>query len=65
MNNGEGGSLPQLRTGLLELHQLAMAVFKEGSRNQVADLFEIAVNLEDQVFSMMNAWNRYRKHSLS
>jgi hypothetical protein len=26
-----------------------MAIFNEGSRSQVADLFEIAVDLEDQV----------------
>lgn len=55
LNDGEDGSPPQLRTDLLKLHQLAMAVFNEGSRSQVADLFEFAVDLEDQVFSMMNA----------
>jgi hypothetical protein len=55
LNDGEDGNPPQLRTGLLKLHQLAMVVFKEGSRSQVADLFEFTVDLEDQVFSMMNA----------
>jgi hypothetical protein len=55
LNDGEDGSPPQLRTGLLKLHQLSMVVFNEGSRSQVADLFEFAVDLEDQVFSMMNA----------
>lgn len=55
LNDCEDGSPPQLRTDLLKLHQLAMAVFNEGSRSQVANLFEFAVDLEDQVFSMMNA----------
>jgi hypothetical protein len=32
-----------------------MAVFNEGSRSQVADLFEFAVDLEDQVLGMTNA----------
>lgn len=45
---GEGGA-PALRTELLKLHQLAMAVINNGSRAQVGDLFELAVDLEDQV----------------
>lgn len=55
LNDGEGGGPPQLRTDLLKLHQLSMAVFNEGSRSQVADLFEFAVDLEDQVLGMMTA----------
>ncbi|MBI3345105.1 MAG: transposase [Gammaproteobacteria bacterium] len=55
LNDGEDGGPPQLRTDLLKLHQLAMAVFNEGSRSQVADLFEFAVDLEDQVLGMMTA----------
>ena len=53
LNGGEDGGLPQLRIDLLKLHQLAMAVFNEGSRSQVADLFEFAVDLEDQVHRLM------------
>lgn len=55
LNDSEDGSPPQLRTNLLKLHQLAMAVFNEGSRSQVADLFEFAVDLEDQIFGMMTS----------
>ena len=55
LNDGEDGRPPQLRTDLLKLHQLAMAVFNEGSRGQVVDLFEFAVDLEDQVLGMMTS----------
>ncbi|WP_232915460.1 hypothetical protein [Pseudomonas monteilii] len=51
-DSNDGGP-PQLRTDLLKLHQPAMAVFNEGSRSQVADLFEFAVDLEDQVHRLM------------
>lgn len=55
LNDGEGGRPPQLRTDLLKLHQLAMAVINQGSRSQVADLFEFAVDLEEQVLEMMTS----------
>lgn len=35
LNDGEHATPPQLRTDLLKLHQLAMAVINEESRNQV------------------------------
>ena len=53
LNDSDDGGPPQLRTDLLKLHQLSMAVFNEGSRNQVADLFEFAVDLEHQVHGLM------------
>jgi hypothetical protein len=55
LNDGEYGTPPQLRTDLLKLHQLAMAVFNEGARSQVAELFEFAADLEDQVFGLMTS----------
>lgn len=53
LNDDEYRGLPQLRTDPLKLHQLAMAVLNEGSRCQVADLFEFTVDLEHQVLGMM------------
>ncbi|KJS38475.1 MAG: transposase [Rhodospirillaceae bacterium BRH_c57] len=53
LNDGEYATPPQLRTDLLKLHQLAMAVINERSRSQVADLFELAGNLDEQVSYMM------------
>lgn len=53
LNDGEYARPPQIRTDLLRLHQLAMAVINEGSRSQVSDLFELATDLEDQVLGMM------------
>lgn len=55
LNDGEDGSPPQLRDDLLKLHQLAMAVINQGSRSRVADLFDLAVELEEQVAGMMTA----------
>ncbi len=55
LNDGEYGTPPQLRTDLLKLHQLAMAVFNEGARSQVGGLFEFAVDLDDQVSGLMTS----------
>ena len=44
---------PWLRTDLLKLHQLAMAVINEGSRSQVAYLFELTSDLDERVSHMM------------
>ena len=55
LSDDEYGGPPQLRTDLLRLHQLAMAVFNEGSRSKVEDLFNFAVELEDQVSDIMTA----------
>ena len=48
-----GANPPQLRSDLLRLHRLAMAVFSERSRGHAADLFACATELEDQAFDMM------------
>ncbi|QLL13448.1 transposase [Pseudomonas chlororaphis] len=55
LNDREDGGPPQLRTDLLKLHQLSMAVFNEGSRSQVVDMFEFAVDLEDQIHGLMTS----------
>ena len=65
LNDGEGGWPPQLRTDLLKLHRLAMAVFNEGSRGQVEELFDFAVDLESQIDHLVTHWNRSRKPSRS
>lgn len=53
LNDGDYATSPQLRTDLLRLHRLAMAVIKEGSRGQVGELFDLAIALEDRVLGMM------------
>ncbi|MBP5060169.1 transposase [Pseudomonas chlororaphis] len=53
LNDNADGGPPQLRTDLLKLHQLAMAVFNEGARSRVAELFDLAVDLQDQVDHLM------------
>lgn len=55
LSDDEDGCPPKLRTDLLRLHQLAMAVFNEGSRSQVENLFNFALELDDQVYNIMTA----------
>ena len=55
LNDGDYGAPPQLRTDLLRLHQVAMEVINQGSRSQVAKLFDRAMEIEDQVFDMMRS----------
>nr|WP_262377480.1 transposase [Pseudomonas veronii] len=55
LNDSADGRPPQLRTDLLKLHQLAMAVFNEGSRSRIAELFDFAVDLQDQVDHLMTS----------
>ena len=61
LNDGEGGSPPQLRTDLLRLHKLAMAVINEGARSKVAELFDFAGELEDQMLGMMTLLEQVQK----
>ncbi len=58
--DGDDGAPPQLRTDLLRLHQVAMAVFHHGSRRQADALFDLAIDLEDQVDSLIETLERIR-----
>jgi hypothetical protein len=55
LNAGADGRPPPLRTDLLKLHRLAMAVVNGGARGQVAELFDLAVELEDRVFGLLTS----------
>jgi hypothetical protein len=37
----------------MKLHELAMAVVNNGSRNQAAKMFDLAIDLDEQVSRMM------------
>lgn len=54
LNDGEGCRPPELRTNLLKLHQLAMAVVNNGSRHQATEMFDLAMDLDEQVRHMMS-----------
>jgi hypothetical protein len=60
LNDGEEGRPPQLRTDLLRLHQLAMAVINSGARSQVPALFELAANLDDDVSDLVESLEAIR-----
>src|SRR5258708_32588519 len=55
LNDGEGCRPPELRTNLLKLHELAMAVVNKGSRSQASKMFDLAMHLDEQVGHMMTA----------
>jgi hypothetical protein len=56
LNDGDDGSQLQLHTDLLKLHQLAMDGFYRGAQQRlVPELFDLAVELEDQVLELMTS----------
>jgi hypothetical protein len=48
-SNGEDGRPPEIRDDLLRLHRLAMAVSTNATPDLLAEFFELASDLEDQV----------------
>jgi len=51
----DGNRPPEIRERLLRLHALAMAVVNEGSHRQAPELFDLAEELEDDAFTMLEA----------
>jgi hypothetical protein len=45
LNDGEGCRPPELRTDLLKLHELAMAVVNNGARGQASKMFDFGDEL--------------------
>lgn len=54
----DGTKPPEIRDRLLRLHQLAMAVVNEGDRDEAGEMFELAQELGDEVFDMLEAAQR-------
>ncbi len=54
----DGLQPPELRTRLLKLHGLAMAVVNDGSQNQAAEMFDLALELEDEAADLLEAVTR-------
>ena len=53
LNDGDHSRPPKIRINLLKLHGLAMAVVNEGAVSQAPEMFDLAMDLEDQVNQMM------------
>jgi len=51
----DGNRPPEIRDRLLRVHSLAMAVVNEGSHRQAPELFDLAMELEDEAFTMLEA----------
>lgn len=54
----DGTRPPEIRNRLLKLHDLAMAVINEGAREQADEMFDLAGELGDEVFDMLEAATR-------
>jgi hypothetical protein len=53
LNDGEDCRPPELRTNLLKLHSLAMTVVNGGAVSQAPAVFNLAMDLDEQVSQMM------------
>ena len=53
--DGEDLETPELRTSLLKLHGLAMAVVNDGVASKAEDFFELAQDIELEVSDMIEA----------
>ncbi len=53
VGDGENWEPPEIRTDLLKLHQLAMDVVNHGVTDKAQEMFELADDIDSQVFDMM------------
>lgn len=53
LNDGDHGRPPELRINLLKLHGLAMAVVNQGAVSQAPEMFDLAMDLDEQVSQMI------------
>ncbi len=54
----DGLQPPELRTRLLKLHGLAMAVVNDRSQYRAAEMFDLALELEDETADLLEAVTR-------
>ena len=59
--DGDNWEPPEIRINLLKLHQLAMDVVNNGRTGQARELFELAGDLETQVFDMVESLEDIQK----
>jgi hypothetical protein len=55
VGDGENWEPPEIRTDLLKLHQLAMDVVNHGVTDKAQEMFELADDIDSQVFDMIQA----------
>ena len=56
--SNDGYQPPEIRSRLLKLHGLAMEVVNEGSQHNARELFDLALELEDEASDMLDAVTR-------
>lgn len=54
----DGLQPPEFRTRLLKLHGLAMSVVNDGSQHRAAEMFDLALELEDEAADLLEAVTR-------
>ena len=52
---------PEIRNRLFTLHELAMAVVNDGSQHRAQEFFDLALELDDEVFDMLEAVTRLQE----
>lgn len=55
LNDGDDAPLPPIRDKLLQLHRLAMVISSNATPSLIAEFFELAGEIDDQVDRMMEA----------
>lgn len=56
--SNDGYQPPEIRNRLFKLHGLAMEVVNEGSQHNAKELFDLALELEDEAADMLEAVTR-------
>ncbi len=51
----DGQQPPEIRTSLLALHRLAVAVINDGSHHRSAEMSDLAIELEEEVADLLEA----------
>lgn len=55
LGDGPGWEPPEMRTNLLNLHQLAMDVVNQGDKDRAQEMFDLATDLDMEVFGLIEA----------
>ena len=61
LNDQEHHNPPDIRNDLLKLHDLAMDVVNQGTKGRAPALFDLAIDIEDQLSDLSEALENIRE----
>ena len=61
LSDDEDWKPPEIRQDLLKLHQMAMAVSHRGDLSQAQPMFDLAFEIEDQLFTIWESFKALEK----